>query len=288
MKQVYFNEEKLPFLKRRTINLVTKVGHSVAPDYMLKLSYKYLINPFSRRSVHFDNIQPTEILNVDCKLGKISLYKFEGGEKNILLTHGWADTSQSFRFLIKDLLKRGYTVWSFDQIGHGKSEGNISHLPGFIDGLKNVLNFFEVRNLSINTIISHSMGGAPILNIENTILKDTKIIFISLPVNMFQTMFEKMESMGIAKRVLISLLNDVSDDFNVTWSKLAPHNHKQKLNENYLFIHDLNDKVSPYLDLVGFTLNSKSELFTTQELGHRKVLSSKVVMNKIGEFINAS
>lgn len=285
MKDLYFKNNRQNSFLKKLLSLSTSVATRVAPKIVTKVSYRVLTNPFSKRHPTFNEVTTTSTHQISSELGDITLYEFKGGAKHILLTHGWADNSSCFNSLIKELLDEGYSVWCFDHIGHGKSQGNISHLFGFIDGLKRVISFIEDREINLHSIIAHSMGGAAVLNLEEEFLRSRKIILISIPIMFFEGMFDKMDQIGISKKLLLNLLEDVSNTYKLKWSELAPNNHKDKLNENFLFIHDLKDRQCSFDDLDSYVREKTASLVKTEGLGHRRILSSKSVCRDVLEFI---
>ncbi|MBT4763167.1 MAG: alpha/beta fold hydrolase [Bdellovibrionaceae bacterium] len=285
MKKFYFENTEPSALTKKIIKLLTKSAVTLAPRSVLKLAYHLLANPHSRREVKFDKIAPTERYKVKTTIGDVQLYHFSGGDKHILLTHGWADTSRSFRVIIQRLQLAGYSVWCFDHIGHGESDGKVSHLFGYIDGLKNVIKFIKGQGFDLFSIMSHSMGGAALLNLDHEYLNARKIIVLATPVLFFESMFARMDRVGISKRIFAELLADVSATFDQKWNELRPCNHKFKIDKNFLFIHDKEDPHCSYANLTLLLDGTEAKLLTTQGLGHRKILYDTDVYKEVLTFL---
>jgi alpha-beta hydrolase superfamily lysophospholipase len=285
MKKFYFSSNKPPKTLVKMIQVTTQLAATVAPKLVVRMASKILGNPYSQRTTNFDALKATDNLKVDTRGGQVHLYFFSGGDKHVLLTHGWGDTSRSFRVLIKNFLEQGYSVWCFDHIGHGLSEGNISHLFAFIHGLKNVISHIEEKGHDLTAVISHSMGGAAVLNLEAEFLAKRKIIIIATPTLFFEALFDRINHVGISKLVLNNLLESLAHRFDQPWQQLKPNNHKHKAKENMLFIHDEHDPQCSYENLVSFLEGSNAELITTQKMGHRKVFYDKDLAQKMNEFL---
>lgn len=284
-KTLYFGSN--PNLMLKTIlKFTTTVFPVIAPRTSLRTSRKILINPFGPRNRTFKEITPSNEMKVDSYMGKVHLYHFSGGSKHILLCHGWADSSQSLESIIKSFLEQGYSVWAMDHIGHGKSDGKESHLFGYIDGLKNVIHFLEQEDVFLEGIIAHSMGGVALLNLEKSFLEKKKFVLMGAPYMFFESMFEKMNQMGIHQKILTNLLDFISKSYNLEWKALDPKSHKFKIDENFLIIHDKLDDFSPFEDFKNFVTGTKAKVFVTDNLGHRKILRDQEVRNKLTEFFN--
>lgn len=284
MKQIYFerNENEL---RRKAIYYTTELAYSLIPGAIIKASYKILTNPYSKRDVSFIGVDFVANHLVESKLGNIKLYRFGEGERHILLTHGWADTSRSFSSMINYFVAEGYSVWSFDHIGHGESDGKVSHLFGFIDGLRNIYEFISDK-YKIDAIIGHSMGGVALLNLSNE-LPNTKKVLMGSPVKFFEGMFETMDKIGISNKILYALLEDVSKEFGENWRELRPQNHQDILDEDFLIIHDENDEHCSFENMSKFISKSSARFYSTKNLGHRKILRNKAIHSHINEFLNA-
>ena len=293
MKAIYFPDGSSPSLKARAIKGGTSALSSVAvrlvPKLTLKLSYNVLTNPFSRRSydeLAIDKNISVEHFELEMGMGVIRGREYKSNcEKTVILTHGWGDTSRSFNSLVKTLVGKGYNVLVFDHIGHGRSDGKISHLFGFIEGLEAVIKYALGRGHTIDAIVSHSMGGAAILNLKSELLRNRKIILLSSPISFFEDMVDKITGMGINKKVLDNLLLDASQKHNRDWESLSPALHKGKVDSNFLFIHDEEDPFCSFENIKKFVDGTEGNLIATKELGHRRILKDESVLSKISEFL---
>ena len=87
---------------------------------------------------------------------------------NIIIIHGLGEHSGRYKEFANFFIKKNIGVFSFDLIGHGKSDGlkgHISNMKDFTDSIEEVL--IEVRKRFINTpiiIFGHSLGGCLALN----------------------------------------------------------------------------------------------------------------------------
>lgn len=284
MKKIYFGNGVSREV-RSIVKFTSSMAYRIAPSITKRTSYHLLTNPYGSRQVTFDSLTPSEEFKVKTKLGMVNVYKFSGGEKHIVLIHGWADTVKCFMKIIMRLLQEGYTVWTFDQIGHGKSDGKRSHLFGFIDGLRAVIQEIEDRGHSIDSLVAHSMGGASVLNLDHSFLLQKRIVLIAMPAQFFENMFEKINDLGISKNILSSVLDDVSLRYNTRWRDLHPDVHKDKVGENVFFIHDTNDRFCEYSHIKHYTQDVGANLLSTTGLGHRRILRDNNVIREVLSFI---
>ena len=284
MKAMYFSDKDTPVVFRKFIEATTSSLSTLSPQLFMKLSYKIFMNPRGIRDYQFSTLKPKEF-SVKAHHGAIQVYFLKGGPKHILLTHGWADTSRSFETLISVLIKEGYSIWCFDHAGHGKSGGNASNLFAFIDGLKNVIGSIESKGVELHSLISHSMGGAAILNLDKEYLKEKKIVLIAAPVRFFEEMFNTFKRIGISKKVLTSLLEHVSKDYDKNWETIKPFDQKNKIHKNFLVVHDKKDKQCKYENMLELLDQTEAQLRSSEGLGHRRILKDTETLKAISHFL---
>jgi hypothetical protein len=98
-------------------------------------------------------------------------------------------------------------------------------------------------------------------------------------------MFQKVEQVGISRKMLKRVLESVSRKYGKTWQQLAAESHREKLTLDITFIHDLNDRFAPFDDVKYFLNQEKNTLIATEGLGHRKILGDTKVIENISQVL---
>lgn len=104
--------------------------------------------------------------------GNINIYAYrwdvEDAKAVICLVHGLGEHLHRYDHMVAYYNERGFSVMSFDNIGHGKSGGVRGHLPSFQVYLDNVSELLETAEkaypLLPKFLYGHSMGGNIVLN----------------------------------------------------------------------------------------------------------------------------
>lgn len=93
--------------------------------------------------------------------GSQNIYYIEkgNGPRHILLLHGFAAHSFTWRFVIEDLVKAGYHVWSIDLIGFGYSDKPANYPYGLHLFTNQIEAFMQAKQINRANVIGHSMGG---------------------------------------------------------------------------------------------------------------------------------
>lgn len=81
------------------------------------------------------------------------------GSKHVLLLHGFAANTYTWKALLEPLAEAGYHVWAIDLLGYGLSD-KPENVPYGLDlFLSQISNFIKAKNISPTHIIGNSMGG---------------------------------------------------------------------------------------------------------------------------------
>jgi pimeloyl-ACP methyl ester carboxylesterase len=286
MKFSYFNNGKQHFGVRSIGRGFTGVMSMLSPRFSAFLGKNILMKPYAKRHYEFNLIGPKKEMNLQTSIGIAHVNLFGTGSKVIVVSHGWGDSSHAFQKMILSLTQEGYMVAAIDHIGHGKSSGTKSHLLIFIETLEILIDDFNEKNISVTGIIAHSMSAIATLNLPIYVLENKKIILISSPINFFELMFEKVEQVGISKKLLTATLESISHSYGKTWHQLTTESNREKLALDITFIHDSQDRYAPIEHVINFLKQEKTPLITTQGLGHKKILGDTKVIDNIAQVLS--
>lgn len=287
MKFSYFNEKDKGYSLASLGRGVTGAISTISPKFAALIGRNVLMRPYGRRAYNNELIKPEQELSLLTSIGCAHVNIYGSGEQVIIVSHGWADNSQSFDKMIVSLVNQGYLVAAIDHIGHGKSTGNKSHLLSFIETTEALIKHFDNEGITVKSIIAHSMGAVATLNLPQNLLLNKKIILISSPIKFFELMFEKVEQVGISKKLLTAVLENIGRKYNKNWKELATEQHLDKLSMDFTFIHDQEDRFAPYADLENFLKGGNNHLVATSGLGHKRILGDTNVINNINQVLSA-
>ncbi|MCP4985767.1 MAG: alpha/beta fold hydrolase [Colwellia sp.] len=286
MKFSYFNNGGSKLGLTSLGRSITALISVLSPKLSALLGENILMKPYGQRRYDFELVKPKKELNLQTSMGNVHVNIFGSGDRVVVVSHGWGDSSNSFEPIITSLIKQGYLVAAIDHIGHGKSTGNKSHLLSFIESLELLIEQFHEDRIEVDAIIGHSMGAIATLNLPSHLLDSKKIILISSPINFFELMFEKVEQAGISRKLLSKVLESVSHRHGKTWQQLTCESNRDKLTCNITFIHDRQDRYAPFSDILHFLQQEKNTLIETEGLGHRRILSDTNVINNIAQVLS--
>ena len=204
-------------------------------------------------------------------------------DKTLLLIHGWESRATQMYGLVPQLLALGYQVIALDMPAHGKSSGSSANAEVFIQTLllaQSKLGYFDA-------IIGHSMGaGAASLALSRG-LKTEKLVLVSGPSSIENVLKRFSKIVGLSQRATNKFIDFASERVGVAAADLDSSKHSAGNSTQTLIIHDQNDTEVPISESRRLLPALKNaQLVETQGLGHRKILKSALLTEKINEFLS--
>jgi len=206
-------------------------------------------------------------------------------EKQILLVHGWESRATQMYGLVKEIIKQGYTVVAVDMPGHGHSKGATSNAYLFAKTVE----LAQQKLGHFYAVIGHSMGaGAAAIAVGKGVTTD-KMILISGPFSIENVLRRFAGFVGLNKNATNKFVEVIGEKVGVQASELDATKLLQQCEIPTLLIHDESDVEVPVSESKRIATALKQvELFMTQGFGHRKILKSEEVLQKINGFVLAA
>jgi len=208
-----------------------------------------------------------------------------GKGPSILLVHGWNSSGLQLYKFIDPLLEKGFSVITYDKPAHGLSEGRHTSYFEFTDVVRHLLKLPVMSDLA--GIVAHSMGASAVINAlskENFI---PKIVLFAPALSIKEILYDTFGRYGIPERILTQILIRYEKEYHYSIENDNPIALIPKIKSNTLIIHDKFDKSTPYqYSVKAAEMNSKIELFTTEDLGHGRILLDELLIDKSVSFLD--
>lgn len=267
-------------------NLV-KIASAFFPKRIAAFAHDQLTNPqvLKLRNNELEMLDKSIKETYSFKSFDIQLYTWKGGDKNILLIHGWEGQAGNFSDLITVLLANGYTVHAFDAPSHGYSSKGKTSLFDFSNLVAALIKKFDTKLL-----VSHSFGGVATtyaLYANQDLLID-KYVMLTTPDKFTERIDDVSEMVGISDNVKKLLIDRLEKETGNSVDILNVSEFVKTINvKKALIIHDKNDKVIPIARSKNVHNNWKQSKFETIEgSGHFRILRTEKVLNKVLDFLN--
>jgi pimeloyl-ACP methyl ester carboxylesterase len=202
----------------------------------------------------------------------------------VLLVHGWEGRGTQLGAFVAPLLEKGFRVVAWDGPAHGESPGASTHLLHFSEALAE-----DIRHLAheIHGVVAHSMGGsASLLAMRAGHLVPKRITLIASPAR-FTPVIDGVVSRHkltaltklFLKKSLERRIRRPIEDLDLKVGEWRPQVPVQ-------ILHDENDKDVPLIEAHRLALVLMPQDFKTfRGLGHRKILKSQDVLDRVAEFL---
>lgn len=281
-----FNGTNVRFvnLTRRVIqgflNLIWNYTPRLSRFIMKKLFFTpsaYKITPAEKH--YLDNGRSFEI-SVHDKAVKCWQW---GSGPSILLAHGWNGRGIQLHHFIEPLIRRGYSVITYDAPGHGESQGNTSSYFEFTDTIRTLLT--SSNGYKIRGVIAHSMGASATVN---SIAKENhplEVVLIAPALRLAEVLYSYFDHIGVPKPIYQNLITEYENQFGYNMHRDNPSHLLREIESRIIIVHDKNDPTIPYLDSKELSDEFRNiELLTTERLGHKRILADSSVVNRIIDY----
>lgn len=222
--------------------------------------------------------------NISAEISAIRwLPEVGSADKKVLLVHGWESRATQMSGFVPDLLAQGYEVIAIDMPAHGKSEGHMADADKFA---KTILLTEQVLG-RFDAVIAHSLGaGATSIALSRGLNSD-RLVLISGPSSIENVLRRFSGFIGLSTAATDYFVKFVSTHVGVEVEQLDAVRQLQDIQVPTLIIHDRDDREVPASEserlLPSF---SNGQLVLTEGFGHRHILKSQMIKEKVIAFLN--
>jgi len=205
-------------------------------------------------------------------------------DRRVLLVHGWEDHSGSLQPLARRLLEQGLGVVALDAPGHGHSARTDTDLLDTAGALASLLQ----QHGPVHGLVAHSWGAAAsLLMLErHPQLLPERVALVAPMRGIEQHLSIFAGIAGLCRSRLERLSRRVEERLGMPMDSLCAVKAAASLAGSALVVHDRKDPLIPHA--VSCELVERwagSELMTTRELGHRRILGNPAVQERIVAYL---
>ncbi|TPN88974.1 alpha/beta hydrolase [Aquimarina algicola] len=263
-----------------------KLLNFISPLLASRFAARIFLTPFGykmpeRERKMYENSKREEIFVQKIKR-KIIVYNYGVSEKKVLLVHGWSGSGTQLSMIADQLVKHGYSTVSFDAPAHGHSPGKRSMLPHFIE----IIYQLEKSHGPFEAAIGHSLGGMSLLRAIKFDVSVKKLVIIGTANSITAITKNFVNNLQLDTKVGILLKAYFDDRYGENLDNYSGSVSAKGVTIPTLVIHDQDDVDVHYSSAHEIIKNlEKGKLLITKELGHRRILGNKNVIDSISEFI---
>ena len=193
-----------------------------------------------------------------------------------LLAHGWSSFGLRFLPWVARLRALGFAVVTFDQPGHGHSSGTLCTLPEFTATIHVIGEHYGNAALAVG----HSLGGAAVVFAQDESWHAQRLILVAPAADMKAAASRFFRFVRLGEHLREPFYDWLLRRTGVSVEQLQVHHRLPALGQPALIVHDLGDADVPWGEGERYAqFCSGARLYTTQGLGHRRVLDVPEVID---------
>ena len=271
----------------KAIIYTSKLLQFLSTDLTVKFAKKLFTTPIKhklpKRELGMESNSVQELIMIPTINKKIMTYKYGNSDKKVILVHGWSGRGTQLVKIADKLLELGYSTISFDAPAHGKSSSNTTLMTEFIASI------LELEKLygPFDFIIGHSLGGMSTLNAIKRGLKVKKAVIIGSGDSVNDILFDFVNRLELNNKIAIKMRESFENEYQMDMESFSAYVAAKDVKVPVLVVHDKDDEDVPYSASENIHKHlDNSELLLTENLGHRKILGDKEVINLVADFIS--
>jgi pimeloyl-ACP methyl ester carboxylesterase len=274
-------------LKLTTVRTGFVLGGRIAPKRTVNRAARLFATPFASSRSRAQAAQgDADMQRGELQINGETIATYVWGDPATqpyaLLAHGWSSFGLRFLPWVAQLRAQGFAVVTFDQPGHGHSSGKLCTLPEFIATIRAIGERYGNAALAIG----HSLGGAAITFAQDENWHAERLILVAPAADMKAAagrFFRFVHLAGYLRQPFYAWLHRRT---GVHIDELRVERKLPMLGQPALIVHDLDDADVPWAEGERYAQYwPGARLYTTQGLGHRRVLDAPDVIEAALAFV---
>lgn len=223
--------------------------------------------------------------------GRWLRFPFRGGElpawswgegPTVVLAHGWAGRGSQLGKLVDPLVATGHRVVTFDGPGHGDAAGGSASIADIAEAIEALLETLG----GARAIVGHSMGGfAARMAARNAPVERLVLVASPWEAAAYPRAFPRR--LGLGEAAAARFVRRIEARLGGPIDALSGDRFVFGPAMELLVVHDEDDREVPFTDAVRLAAAWEgARLFSTQGLGHRRVLRDPLVTQAVAAFVS--
>jgi pimeloyl-ACP methyl ester carboxylesterase len=274
-------------LKLPTVRTGFVLGGRIAPKRTVNRAARLFATPFASsrsraQAAQGDADMQRGELHVNGETIATYVWGDPSNQPYALLAHGWSSFGLRFLPWVARLRAQGLAVVTFDQPGHGHSTGKLCTLPEFIATIRAIGTHYGHAALAVG----HSLGGAAVTLAQDEDWHAERLILLAPAVDMKAAASRFFRFVRLGEHLRQPFYDWLLRRTGVSVEQLQVYRRLPALGQPALIVHDLDDADVPWDEGERYAqFWPGARLYTTQGLGHRRVLDAPEVIDAALAFV---
>jgi pimeloyl-ACP methyl ester carboxylesterase len=268
-------------LKLTTVRTSFVLGGRIAPKRTVNRAARLFATPFASSRSRAQAAQgDADMQRGELQVNGETIATYVWGDPSTqpyaLLAHGWSSFGLRFLPWVARLRAQGLAVVTFDQPGHGHSSGKLCTLPEFIATIRAI----GARYGNAALAVGHSLGGAAVTLAQDEAWRAEQLILVAPAADMKAATRRFFLFVHLAGHLRPPFYAWLHRRTGVHIDELRVERKLPMLGQPALIVHDLDDADVPWAEGERYArFWPGARLYTTEGLGHRRVLDAPEVID---------
>lgn len=259
----------------------------VAPRLAAELAWRAWRHVGAPESVHERDRDVHERAVVERQASGVVTYRWGGGERVILLVHGWRSRASRFSAIVRALEAPDATVIAFDAPANGATPGRFVTILDYVAAIRAVAERYGV----IDTVVGHSFGVLSAMTAAREGVRVRRIVDVAgmYSADQLITAFGATAGLtaGTERRMRRLIERRTFRGIPNIWSRFVAEVEPADTWMPLLVIHDESDPVvdAGQAVLIAEAHTGPVRSLITSGLGHNRILGDPAVVAAIRDFV---
>lgn len=264
------------------VAILSKISPKLTTAFAAKLFGTPMKYKIPKREFEMDKNSIQKSIFIPSIKKSIVVYEYGQSENKILLVHGWSGRGTQLVKIADALLENGYSTISFDAPAHGKSPGKQTIMLDFIACILELEKVYGVFHAGIG----HSLGGISLLNAARLGFKPNQMITIGAADKIEDIIKDFTSKLKLSDGYVQRLKHFFEKKYSQPLNDYSAFLSAAEISIPVLLVHDNDDAEVPvYCAHHIYKYLKNGSLFITDQLGHKKILGSDLVIKEIISFL---
>ena len=258
------------------------ISSTTAAKFALKIFFTPIRFKTPEREKMMQKSARVKMLLIPSIQKEVAVYTYGYSKKRVLLVHGWSGRGTQLHAIADKLLENGYMVYTFDAPAHGKSPGKNTMMLEFIKTIEHL----EKEIGPFDAAVGHSLGGMALLYNVKKGLKLKALVTVGSGDVISDIIYDFIGKMKLKRKIGTLMKKNMDKQLHEDLDNFSSYRSAKEIKIPTFIIHDTEDTDVPVSCAHNIRHNLENgELLITNNLGHRKILRDKKVMERISNFI---
>ncbi len=258
---------------------------ALSPSLAARAGERLFLTPLRHRAPARESeaLRRAHAFDVPFRGGRLRAWSFGEGPA-VLLVHGWSGRGGQMAAFAPRLAASGLRAVTFDAPAHGRSSGSTASILSFAQALRAVASHVG----GARAAVAHSMGAPSLVKAMLDGLALDALVFVGPPRSPVEPFRRFGDAFGLSPRLRDGIRARLEARFGLPLADFDLPRLSAAFDAPLLVVHDRADAEVAWEEGAAVAAGwPRARLWTTEGLGHSRILRAPAVVEQAAEFVAA-